>query len=358
MTGPDRPLRIAHVVVTDAFAGVERYVCQVAGELAARGHRVVTVGGDQRRMRAELPDAVTSRPADGLLAAAWALATDHGVDIVHAHMTAAEGAAWLSRPLHRSRIVATRHFAQDRGSSRLARSLAAVTSRSIVRDIAISQFVADSISGPALVIPNGVPVRPQAPLEAPTIVMLQRLEAEKAPELGLAAFAESGLGGEGWRLEIAGTGALQPALERRAEELGVAASTVFSGQVADTDRLLAGASVFLAPGHLDGFGLSVVEAMAHGLPVVAAAGGGHRETVGEDGLLFPPGDAPAAGAALARLGGDPGLRHTVGAALRRRQQSRYSLPRHVDRLEEVYREVAGWGTNGPHTQMAASAPVP
>ncbi len=61
MTGPDRPLSVAHVVVTDAFAGVERYVCQVAGELAGRGHRVLTVGGDQLRMRAELP-AASTRP--------------------------------------------------------------------------------------------------------------------------------------------------------------------------------------------------------------------------------------------------------------------------------------------------------
>ncbi len=208
-----------------------------------------------------------------------------------------------------------------------------------------------------MVVPNGVAVRPQAPLEAPTVVMLQRLEAEKAPELGLAAFASSGLAGEGWRLEIAGTGALRPALEHRAEELGIAASTVFSGSVADTDRLLERASVFLAPGHLDGFGLSVVEAMAHGLPVVAAAGGGHRETVGEDGLLFPPGDAEAAGAELVRLGRDPGLRHRVGGALRQRQQSRYSLPRHVDRLEEIYRDVSGRGDQVPQPPVTPRVPV-
>ncbi len=104
--------------------------------------------------------------------------------------------------------------------------------------------------------------------------------------------------------------------------------------------LLAGSSVLLAPAPLEPFGLSVVEAMAHGLPVVAAGGGAHLETVGEDGLLFPPGDAPAAAAALARLGGDPALRRSVGDALRHRQQDRFTLTGHVDRLERLYREVA------------------
>ena len=64
---PDRPLSVAHVVVTDAFAGVERYVCQVAEELDRRGHRLSAIGGDPVRMRSELPDAVTNRPAGHLV---------------------------------------------------------------------------------------------------------------------------------------------------------------------------------------------------------------------------------------------------------------------------------------------------
>ena len=59
-----RGLHVVHVVVTDAFAGVERYVCQVANGLAARGHRVEVVGGEPARMAAELDPArsCTTRP--------------------------------------------------------------------------------------------------------------------------------------------------------------------------------------------------------------------------------------------------------------------------------------------------------
>ncbi len=337
---PGRLLDVVHVVVTDGFAGVERYVCQVAGVLAGRGHRVRTIGGDPGRMRSELPGEVANRPARHLLGAAGALALTRDADIVHVHMTTAEGAAWLARPLQPAPIVATRHFAAGRGSTAMARFLAGVTSRVITRDIAISQFVADAIASPTVVIPNGVPDRPQAPLDAPTVVMLQRLDTEKAPDVGIRAFARSRLADEGWRLVVAGQGTLGPSLRSLVDELGLAEQVELVGHVAGTDDLLAGASVLLAPAPREPFGLSVVEAMAHGLPVVAAAGGAHLETVGDDGLLFPVGDAAAAGVALRRLAEDPTLRRAVGSALRRRQQGRFSLSRHVDQLEGLYLEVA------------------
>jgi glycosyltransferase involved in cell wall biosynthesis len=347
VTAQDQPpLSVVHVVVTDVFAGVERYVCQVANLLAARGHRVTTIGGDPERMRAELEETARNLPASTLIQAARALARQRGADVVHLHMTRAEGAAWLARPMQRAPLVATRHFASERGSSPTARMLARITSRAIARDIAISQFVAESINGPSVLIPNGVPDRTQAELESTTVLMLQRLESEKAPEVGIRAWSMSGLGGRGWRLMIAGDGGLRPSLARTAHALGVADSVEFLGNVADTDRLLAGASVLLAPAPAEPFGLSVVEAMAHGIPVVAARGGAHLETVGKDGILFPPDQADAAAEALVTLSDDRPLRARVGARLRERQQRMFSLARHVDRLEALYRQVNEPGASG------------
>jgi glycosyltransferase involved in cell wall biosynthesis len=339
MPGPEPHLSVVHVVVTDEFAGVERYICQVANQLAARGHDVATIGGDPQRMRTELDGNVHNLPAPTLLRAARAVAGQRGADLIHVHMTAAEGAAWLARPRQRAPIVATRHFARERGSSTTARWLARITSRALTSDIAISQFVADSITGPSVLIPNGVSDHPQADLESTQVVMLQRLDTEKAPEVGIRAWAISGLGDQGWRLVIAGKGGLRPALARLVDDLDVAGSVDFVGHVGDTDRLLTGSSLLLAPAPAEPFGLSVVEAMAHGIPVIAARGGAHVETVGEDGELFAPGDPTEAAAALVRLGQDAVLRRRVGARLRQRQQDMFSLPRHVDRLEELYRQV-------------------
>lgn len=336
-------LSVTHVVVTGAFAGVERYVCQVANELSARGHRVTVVGGETDRMEAELNPSVARRPATSLAAAALSLARCRGTDVLHLHMTAAEGAAWLASPWQRAPRVATRHFAQDRGSHRITRALSRLSSRHIVCDIAISQFVAGSISGPSVLIPNGVAERPQAQLESPTVVMLQRLEAEKAPAVGIRAWHLSGLGNQGWQLAVAGEGELRPSLTQLARQLGVENSVNFLGQITDTDALLAGASILVAPAPGEPFGLSVVEAMAHGVPVVAARGGAHKETLGDAAALFPPGDPEAAARALVALT-DRASRLQMGEALRRRQRERYSLTDHVDRLEELYRKVVDTGS--------------
>ena len=241
-------------------------------------------------------------------------------------MTSAEGAAWLARPWHRAPRVATRHFARDRGSSSaLNRALSRITSRGIARDIAISRFVADSIGTPSVLIPNGVPDRPQAPLESPAVLMLQRLDSEKAPEVGIRAWSASGLDHHGWRLLVAGNGGLRGSLAQLARDLGSGDSVDFLGQVTATDDLLARASILLAPAPEEPFGLSVVEAMAHGIPVVAARGGGHLETVADSGVLFTSDDPKGAGEALAELGASRPMRLRMGQDLRRRQREMYSL---------------------------------
>jgi glycosyltransferase involved in cell wall biosynthesis len=339
--GPARPaqLSVVQVVRSDAFAGVERYICQVANELVGRGHHVVAIGGDPDRMRTELRSEVAHHPATSVGQVARALCGQRSADVVHVHMTAAEAAAWLARPVQRAPIVATRHFSGDRGRGTLARLLTRVTSRPLSRDIAISRFVADSIDGPSVLLPNGVADQPQASLDSHTVVMLQRLTPEKSPEVGLRAWSASGLGAKGWRLVVAGVGDLGDSLRRLADQLAITDSVDFVGLVTDTDRLLDESAVLLAPASAEPFGLSVVEAMAHGVPVVAAEGGAHVETVGEDGMLFPPGDASAAARALVALSDDLELRRRMGGRLRERQQARFSLPRHVEALEGLYRQV-------------------
>jgi glycosyltransferase involved in cell wall biosynthesis len=340
-TGPvgGGPLTIVQVVRSDEYAGVERYVSEVSSSLASRGHRVTVIGGEPARMRAELPPQVSIRGARTVAGTAVALLGRRDADLVHVHMTAAEIAAWLVHPVVRAPIVATRHFPAERGSSPPARMVARWASRSLARDVAISRFVAEQVGGPSELIPNGVADRPQAPLDNPVVLVLQRLAPEKEPDVGLRAWAQSRLAEQGWRLVIAGSGELAGSLVRLAGELGVSDSVEFVGRVRDTDSLLAESSIFLATAPGEPFGLSVVEAMAHGLPVVAAAGGGHLETLAESGVLFPPGDAGAAATGLAELAGSERRRVEMGRVLRRRQQELYSLDLHVDRLEGLYREV-------------------
>jgi glycosyltransferase involved in cell wall biosynthesis len=101
-----------------------------------------------------------------------------------------------------------------------------------------------------------------------------------------------------------------------ANSLGIARRIKFLGQRTEVNNLLGLADIYCQPNtQAEPFGISFVEALHAGLPVVATALGGAIEVVDEScGLLVPPGDISALAHALARLVGDATLRHRLGAA--------------------------------------------
>lgn len=335
-------LRLAHVVCSDSFAGVERYVTYVAPGLARRGIDVVVIGGPGDSMQRALePHGVPHLPARTVLEAVRRLVQVRPLDLVHAHMTASELAAVLGGGLTRTPVVATRHFAAPRGSSPAGRIAAVPIARAVRREIAISRFVADAIGRPSVVIPNGVPSVPAGSGGQPMVLMAQRLEAEKEGAVGIRAWAASGLADKGWRLLIAGEGAEAASLRRLAADIGAGASVDFVGRTPGIDGLLSQARVFLASARAEPFGLSVVEAMAAAVPVVASASGAHTETVGlcTTEWLFPAGDHLACAGLLRRLAEDDSSRVAYGRALQAVQRRAFELEDHVDRLVTLYREV-------------------
>jgi glycosyltransferase involved in cell wall biosynthesis len=326
--------RVVQVVRSDAFAGVERYVVETATELRRRRWDVVVVGGEPQRMRAELPDDIEHRPAATVREVARQLRSAGSFDVVHAHMTAAElPAALLKR---KSRLVVTRHFATPRGQSRTGRLAARYIERRMDAQIAISQFVADATDTPCTVIHNGVrPSELKVPREA-AVVVLQRHEPEKDTATALQAWAHSGLARVGWRLLIYGRGSQTEELREMARGLRVTDSVEFRGFVEDSRAALAAAAVVVAPAPAEPFGLTVVEAMSVGTAVIAADGGAHRETLGSDGLYFPPGDVLKCAAQLHSLCADAEERARIGGSLRTRQRALFSIATHVTHLEEIY----------------------
>ncbi len=263
-------------------------------------------------------------------------------DVVHAHMTAADAAAALTRPLVRRPIVSTLHFARLRGHGVATRTFYRLIRPAITQEIAISRYVAATAGGE--VIPNGIPdvgPPPDPGDRRPVVLMVQRLEAEKRTEVALRAWRRSDLATLGWELHLAGEGAASARLADLARDLGVGSSVRFLGRVDDVPERMRHASLFLAPTDVESFGLAVVEAMAAGLPVVAADAGGHRETVGSatPNTLYPPSDPDAAAAVLAALAADPAERGRLGRAVRERFLAAFTIERHVDRLDAVYQRV-------------------
>lgn len=102
------------------------------------------------------------------------------------------------------------------------------------------------------------------------------------------------------------------------------------------------AAVFALPSYYETFGISAIEAMACGLPVVATTAGGLPEVVedGVTGLLTPPGDARALAEAITRLLRDPALRERMGRAGRERALAYFMADRVAERMTAVYEQVA------------------
>lgn len=341
-------LSIVHVVATDAFAGVERYVVEVAPRQAAAGHRVRVLGGDRAIMPAALGPAVDHTPAPSMPRAVQALCRLGRVDIVHAHMTDADVAAVLSRTRTRATIVSTRHFAGPRGSRRVLRLPLRLLARGIDTEIAISRFVRDATGEDLRVIANGVAESPPAPVAGRdrVVLVIQRLEREKDTGTALAAFAASGLAAAGWTLIIAGRGAQAQELKRLGRSLGIDPWTRWLGFIDRPDELRARAAVHLATAVAEPFGLAVAESMAQGLPVIASSGGAHPELMGPQARLFPVGDTAAAAGLLRMLAEQFDSAHRgaavyvdYGESLRQRQRERFSIGTHVECLAKLYAEV-------------------
>jgi glycosyltransferase involved in cell wall biosynthesis len=326
---------------TSNFAGVERYVTYVAPLLVQRGWDVTVLGGDTDRMTAAL-GGVPHEGVESVARAVAALRRCDRSDIVHVHMTAAETAAVAARLARRFPIVTTRHFAAHRGSSVLGRLAAPAIRRSVAEQIAISDFVAGAIGEPSVTIRNAAPDDYlTASRDGRTVLLVQRLEEEKRTADALRAWAQAQLADLGWKLLIAGDGNERAQLSLTVNELRIGHSVEFLGARTDVGALMRQASIFVATAPMESFGLSVVEAMAAGTPVVAARGGAHMETVGSVATrwMFGPGDVKQLAGMLQELAGDDAERAQYGQSLQAHQRANLSLASHVDQLEAVYARV-------------------
>ena len=138
-----------------------------------------------------------------------------------------------------------------------------------------------------------------------------------------------------------------------AAETGVADRLVFTGAVsrADVPGWIRSADVVLAVPWYEPFGITPLEAMACGRPVVATAVGGLQDSVadGVTGVLVPPRDPAALGQALAALLADPERRAAYGAAGVQRAGNRYRWARVVADTDAVYRSVLA--ARAPHAPL-------
>ncbi|MBK1648820.1 glycosyltransferase [Rhabdochromatium marinum] len=186
---------------------------------------------------------------------------------------------------------------------------------------------------------------------APLIGVVAQLIARKGHRVLLEALPALVARWPELRVLLFGQGREEAALRSRIAELGLTQQVWLAGFREDLDRLLPCLDLLVHPATMEGLGVSLLQAAAAGVPVVASRVGGIPEAVleAETGVLVPPGDAPALSAAIAGLLEDVERRRRLGAAGQARMRAEFSLDAMVEGNLAVYREVlrdACRATNG------------
>jgi glycosyltransferase involved in cell wall biosynthesis len=199
------------------------------------------------------------------------------------------------------------------------------------------------------VIPPGVEVPAEPAPLAPwrgRLLSLGRLDPRSGPDVAVDALV--GLG-PSFRLTLAGGGdpAVARALRERADQAGVGPRLTLTGRTEPEDlpALLAAHDALLVPVRRpEPFGRAPLQAMAHGLPVVATALGGQGSYLrdGENALVVPVDDPDAVAAAVRRLHGEPGLRERLRAGGRTTAEDHDEL-RARTRMADAIAQAAGAG---------------
>jgi glycosyltransferase involved in cell wall biosynthesis len=281
------------------------------------------------------------------------LVDTHEIEVVHAYfetgLILAAGAK-----IFRPGLRAVASFVGFPGPSNyMRRLLLRMLSRNLDHVIYVSRFTKASFEGtydflkkvPSTVIYNGVkPRRALHPIVTDgaghlRLVTVSGLVPFKNVEVLLETLVF--LRPMNVRLVIVGDGPLRASLEESAARLGVSDLVKFVGYQDDIGSYLAASQIYLHPSLTEGFGLAVVEAMHHGIPVVVAKAGALPELVEDEvtGLVVDPNDARAWADSIIRLSSDRALATKLAKAGQARAKREFSLDRFVQEHEVLYRSL-------------------
>jgi glycosyltransferase involved in cell wall biosynthesis len=366
-------VRIAQLVSARVLNGAARHCLALSAALADRGHNVLLVQRPGLEPRLEHPrvEVVTSQFHRSPMAVAALEQTlaGFGAEVLHTHMSSAHSYGALLRVWRGAPLVATahaRHFQlhwmfNDRVIAP-SRSTAAYHRR------------VNLPFGPKIeVIPNFVDcaaIQPSTPelrraarrrlgLDEDALVIgsVADITANKRPsDLVRAARPVLELRPDAVLLLVGAVLDAEEAIRVRREAGDLDHRVRLLGRRQDAHELLAALDIFGLASQSEEAPMSLLEAMAAGLPVVATDVGGVSELVssGETGFLVAARNTQAFGERLARLAGDPELRSRLGQAGRERALAEFSAGPIVERIEAVLAAAAG---RRPGWRWRAGAPA-
>jgi len=195
------------------------------------------------------------------------------------------------------------------------------------------------------------------PVDVPRLLCLGRIVPQKGFDLALSAFASLRHRFARARLVIAGDGPARAALEQQAAGLRLTHAVDFIGWVAPdkVPELMNTATIVIMPSRWEGLPIVALQATVMARPIVATSVGGLPEVVvhQQTGLLVEQEDSEALADAIAFLLDHPEAATTMGGAGRLRAQRLFSLERHVDSYDALYRTLIH---GAAHVGASASPP--
>ena len=360
---PSDGVRVMIVIHGLETGGAEMMVLHLARELSRAGHpvRVVSLHGDETDvaglMRRAGVDVVALNKAGGpdprTVLRLRAQMRDFSPAVVHTHLPVLEYVLPAARLYgRRVRIIHTVHnLAREETRHRVLRAVNRRAFSHGVVPVALNEEVRSSICReyalPASAVPvvgNGIdldafrgPQRRGPRGAGVRLLCVARLAPAKNHALLLRTVARLRESGRDVSLTLVGDGPLRGALEERARELEISQRVRFAGRRTDTPAFYRDCDLFVLLSDYEGMPMSIIEAMASGLPVVATRAGGVAELVddGVNGALVEA-DAAAAAEAIAAICDDPALyaRLSDGAV---RTSSHYSAEAMMEKYVDLYR---------------------
>jgi len=270
------------------------------------------------------------------------------IDVVHTHddrplIYGAPAGRWAG-----VRVIHTQHHGKLPGVGRKQEFLVRWAGRlahafvTVSRDSARYYVEAGLPAKRVSTIWNGIDLETfafQGPLIGGPALTVARLSPEKNIANLLRAAALVRDGDAAFRLEIAGDGPCREDLVKQAHELKLNDIVKFLGEVRDVPGLLSRAGLFVLPSKSEGISLTLLEAMARGLPVVATKVGGNPEVVldGQTGILVPSDDAPALARAILQIRKAFDDARLMGRAGRKRVEEHFEIHSMIAQYERLYR---------------------
>ncbi|MGH7177828.1 MAG: glycosyltransferase family 4 protein [Tepidisphaeraceae bacterium] len=249
----------------------------------------------------------------------------------------------------RNGCVGSLHWLRDQARYAMIRSALGEAARILACSAWLKgELAANEIQAQHVVLPVPAPRDSfrRVPGGHPTFVFCGGLRVEKGVSLLLRAFARLHAEMPSARLRIVGDGAQRWNLERLCTELGLANAVTFMGQLSPlaVEQQLVDAWALVAPSlWAEPLGLSALEAIVRGVPVIASSAGGFSETVepGVSGLLFPNGDENALLVHLRAIASGRAFpTHSLDADVVGRVTEKHRIDRHIARIRAIFAELA------------------